>query len=294
MTEVRREQFEVVVAVAPGQSGGAVEDALSHSGFRFHSTEAGLEGLGLVAKIRPHSIVLVGFDSGVRDWVLNFVEGNEDAPTVIAVAEGDVLTDGGDWLYDVVRPDQVASVLPHRLERALRYRDMERLVGNRNESLGRFKAQIGMLSMVDVTTGLFNRRYFDKHLVESFAAARRYERPLTCLLVRIDNLGGLAEQYGAEPANDILDTIALALSSVIRQADTAARIDEDIFGFLLPETPEGGADRLVQRLLETFEGTEFPHNAVIQVSASHSQVKADHASGAQMLGEAVESLPAAV
>ena len=293
MDKLRREQFQVVVAKSEGDSVEEVEAILSEAGFSFQTTEAGLAGIAVVAEAKPNAIVLLGFSDETKSWVLNFVEDNPTAPAVLVIAQEDVLSHAPGWLYDAVAPEKAGLALAHRLDRALLYSDMVRLSDSRSEKLGLSRAQIGMLSMVDVVTGLFNRRYFEKHLAESFATAKRYERVLTCLLVRIDNFPSLLEVYGPERSNDVLDTIALALSTVIRQADTAARIDDDMFGFLLPETPEEGATRLVQRLEERFDRTEYPHNADVHVSASHSQISDEHLSGDDLLDEALESFPQA-
>ena len=291
MDKLRREQFQVVVAKSEERSVEDVEAVLSEAGFSFQTAAVGLEGIAVVAEAKPNAIVLLGFSDEAKSWVLNFVEDNPTAPAVLAIESEDVLSHAPGWLYDAVAPERISVALPHRLDRALLYSDMVRLSDSRSEKLGLSRAQIGMLSMVDVVTGLFNRRYFEKHLAESFATAKRYDRELTCLLVRIDNFSSLVSAYGMERSNDVLDTIALALSTVIRQADTAARIDDDMFGFLLPETPEEGATRLVQRLEERFERTEYPHKADVHVSASHSQVNDEHLSGDDLLEEALENLP---
>jgi len=264
---------------------------LEASGYSFEVTSAGLEGLSVVGKIKPNAIVMVGFDEKARDWVLNFIEGNPTPPTVVAVAEADVLADAPEWLYDVARPGELDDALPHRLDRALDYSDMVRLSDARSEKLGLSRAQIGLLSMVDVVTGLFNRRYFDKHLEESFAAAKRYDRTLALLVVRIVNLGELQERFGDERTNDVLDTIALTFSQVIRLADTAARIDDNLFGFLLPETPAEGAKRLVERLNERFATADYPHDAKVVVTAAHASQAAAHDGPKALLDEALSNLP---
>ena len=90
----------------------------------------------------------------------------------------------------------------------------------------------------------------------------------------------------------MLDTIALALSTVIRQADIAARIQSDVFGFLLPETTEEGAQRLIQRLIARFKQTDFPHNSRVGVEASYSEMSEEHQEGDALLTEAMARLPA--
>lgn len=290
MDQGRREQFQVVVATSQDESSAEVEATLAASGYSFEVTTVGLEGLSVVGKLKPNAIVMVGFGEKARDWVLNFIEGNPTPPTIVAVAGAGVLGNAPDWLYDVAHPEELGAALPHRLDRALDYSDMVRLSDARSEKLGLSKAQIGLLSMVDVVTGLFNRRYFDKHLEESFAAAKRYDRTLALLVVRIENLHELQERFGDERTNDVLDTIALTFSQVIRLADTAARIDNNLFGFLLPETPAEGAIRLVERLNERFANANYPHDAEVVVTAAHASVSAEQDGHRALLDEALSNL----
>jgi diguanylate cyclase (GGDEF)-like protein len=288
---LRPDQCEVVIATAAGEAPSQIEGVLAEADFVCSTVEIGLEGLGKVAKIKPVAIVAVGLDKSMLDWLLNFVDGNPDAPVVVAVAEPEALIGAPGWLYDVVAPGEVASALVHRLSRALTYDDMRRLSAQRAEKLGLSGAQLRMVSMIDVVTGLFNRRYFRKHLRESYAGARRYERPLTLLLMRIESYRELLHARGTEGTNDILDSIALAISTVIREADIAARLDEDVFGFLLPETTQEGASSLVKRLMARFNTAKLPHDVDVTMVHSFAQLEPEHQDGGALLDAALAKLP---
>lgn len=290
MNVTSNEHFEIVLAAAGDTDTSLIERVLGAAGYRLHRVTPDLAGLTAAAGVKPSGIVLVGLSSAASEWVLNFVEENPTPPGIVAVAESDVLAESPEWLYDVVGPDEVRSALAYRLGLALRFADMKRLAAIRTEKLGLSRTQIQMISMVDVVTGLFNRRYFEKKLAESFAGSKRYDRPLTCLVVRLENLVELQRTLGTERSNDVLDTVAEAFASVIRKADTAARIDDDLFAFLLPETPEEGAKRLVERLLERFDTTEYPHGADVHIQAGVASVHADQAVPHDLLDEALAGL----
>ena len=288
---VRPDQCDIVIASVDGQIPSPIESTLTVAGFVCFTAKVGLEGLSEVAKIKPCAIVTVGLADSIKDWLLNFVDGNPDAPIIVAVEEVAALSGAPDWLYDVVEPGEVAGALVHRLLRALSFDDMRRLSAQRAEKLGLSGAQLRMVSMIDVVTGLFNRRYFRKHLRESFAGARRYQRPLTLLLLRIESFRELLNAWGTEGTNDVLDSVALAITTVIREADIAARLDEDVFGFLLPETTEEGASSLVQRLMARFKTARFPHNSDIEMVYAYAQLEADHNDGSDLLDATLLKLP---
>ncbi|MBN1946490.1 MAG: GGDEF domain-containing protein [Bradymonadales bacterium] len=285
------DQFHIALAGEGGKAADQVEALLAEAGYRCTRMALDLEGLRQVAQIKPSAILLFDCSAEQENWLLNLVEGNPNAPVVLALCDTSKLLSAPEWLYDVVPPTEIGSALLHRLNRALIFSDMRALTAEQTEKLGLSRAQIGMLSMIDVVTGLFNRRYFNKHLAESFAASTRYGRPLTVMLVRVDNQSELVANLGQELANDVLDTLANTMASIIRRADTAARIDEDLFGFLLPETPRQGASLLVKRLIGRLERTAFPYDAEVVVSTSAVEVSPSHQQPGAVLEEALASLP---
>lgn len=291
MERVRPQEIDVVVATRPGDDEVPVTSVLERAGFRCHTVSADLSGLSRMSDIRPKAIVVMSLEDSTRDWVLNFVDGNPEAPAVVAVGGASLLGDAPEWLYDVVGPDELGDALDHRLKQAVSFQDMRRLAAASAEELGRSGAHIRMVSMIDVVTGLFNRRYFKKHLRESYAGARRYQRPLTCLLVRIEGLSALVDELGQERTNDILDSVALAITTVIRESDIAARIDDDLFGFLLPETTAEGANGLLQRLLTRLKTAQYPHGDDIRVTYSHAELLDSHPDGQALLDAALAALP---
>jgi diguanylate cyclase (GGDEF)-like protein len=291
MEAVRPEEIDVVVAARPeDEQGSTVVERLEEAGFMCHRIVYGLEGLTRVATIRPQAIVVLGLDEAARDWLLNFVDENEEAPAVIAVGERALLTDAPPWLYDVVTPQELDDALVHRLTRAVSFQDMRRLAGRSTEELGRSGTHIRMISMIDVVTGLFNRRYFKKHLRESYAGARRYQRPLTCLVLRVEGLRELIADRGQERTNDVLDSVAMAITTVIRESDIAARIDDDLFAFLLPETTAEGAAGLVQRLMTRLKTARLPYGADVSFSTAHAELKDHHPDGLALMNAVVAEL----
>lgn len=291
MQPLRADVSKIAVASTTGEDSLNVGAVLEQAGIGFDLVKTDLHGLSQVANAKPAAILLIGFEESSQDWVLNFVENNPEGPAILAVAQSMVLKNPPEWLYDVADPTDIANCLPHRIRRALRYRDMARLSAGGVEELGLSGAQLRMVSMVDVVTGLFNRRYFRKHLRESYAAARRYQRPLAVLVVRIENLSEYVEKLGEERSNDILDSVALALSSIIREADIAARIDDDLFGFLLPETNRDGARRLVDRLTERIMGVDHPHQVDVTVTSGFAELSDQHRGSDALLQAALDNLP---
>lgn len=87
----------------------------------------------------------------------------------------------------------------------------------------------------DALTGLFNRRGFDIGLDRELARVARHPRPLSLLLVDVDNLKTINDTAGHAAGDAALRTVAAALASVARRSDIVARLGGDEFAILTPE-----------------------------------------------------------
>ena len=68
-------------------------------------------------------------------------------------------------------------------------------------------------TVLDTTTGIWNRRYFDQRLEQEISEAKRYSRPLSLVFCDIDWFKKLNDQFGHQFADSVLEKIAQILSS---------------------------------------------------------------------------------
>ena len=110
-----------------------------------------------------------------------------------------------------------------------------------------FRGRDTGLARTDAMTGLLNRRAFEELLEIELARARAAGRPLSVVLGTLDGLPALDAAQG-QMAAMALEGLARDLNKWKRRSDHAARIDAGRIGLLLPETDEGGALILAERL----------------------------------------------
>ncbi len=117
------------------------------------------------------------------------------------------------------------------------------------------------ITLHDPLTGLFNRLHFDEMLdIECRRAVREFS-PLSLMLLRIDHFTPYAECYGVEKSEALLQEIAKMVSSTIgRPGDLIARLDDHLFGFILPSTNEQVV-QLAGRYCEMIREQGLPHEA---------------------------------
>ncbi len=113
-------------------------------------------------------------------------------------------------------------------------------------------------ALIDAITGLYSWHGISRRIGEIAAAAERYHRPLSCIVVA---LGAEAEQTEAEPPPAELTRIAEALRKSVRTSDVLARIGPNEFAIVAPDTPPDGAQVLARRLRSLSSPQDVPFRA---------------------------------
>ena len=118
----------------------------------------------------------------------------------------------------------------------------------------RQRREIERLSMTDALTGIPNRRSFDLRLSMEWAHAIREKKPITVMVIDLDNFKAYNDTYKHKQGDVMLKTVAdILLSAAKRAQDLAARIGGDEFAILLPNTELQPAIEIAQSLRERIE-----------------------------------------
>lgn len=115
--------------------------------------------------------------------------------------------------------------------------------------LGREEERLSRLAMLDELTGLPNTRLFDQRLNERVLSSRRTGRPLSLLLLDMDEFKKINDTFG-HPAGDMaLRRAATSIRASIRVSDVAARVGGEEFAVILPDTEPAEAAKVAGRVL---------------------------------------------
>ncbi len=126
-------------------------------------------------------------------------------------------------------------------------------------SLAEAHALIGALdelTTADPLTGLRNRRFLDRTLAYELVRRRRYERPLTLMLLDLDHFKRVNDTRGHDVGDDVLRAVGDTLRQILRRADLAARYGGEEFAVVFPETPAEGAVVVAERVRRTVQGLD--------------------------------------
>jgi diguanylate cyclase (GGDEF)-like protein/putative nucleotidyltransferase with HDIG domain len=110
------------------------------------------------------------------------------------------------------------------------------------------EARISAGARSDSLTGLLNRRAFEEQLELELERARRSGRPLTVVVGDLDGFAAVNECQGHAAGDAALQLVAGELVKWKRRIDHAGRIGGEEFAVLLPDTDEGGAFLVAERL----------------------------------------------
>jgi len=90
--------------------------------------------------------------------------------------------------------------------------------------------------LVDISTGLFGRHYFQKRLREEISRAERYNKIFSVLMMELDGFEDYINAVGYVQCDATLKRVADVLQSNMRKADPIARYSVKEFMLILPET----------------------------------------------------------
>lgn len=125
------------------------------------------------------------------------------------------------------------------------------------KALEQASERLERLVLQDGLTGIANRRCFDQRFRQEWARARRTGSPLSLLLIDIDHFKKLNDTYGHLTGDECLMQVAHLLQATLnRPGDLLARYGGEEFVALLPETDDGGALNVAERLQKSLSRSQ--------------------------------------
>lgn len=153
-----------------------------------------------------------------------------------------------------------------RLEHA---RALEALTAEVAPGLGNARrfGEAELRAVTDALTRVRNRRGYDEELDREVARARRTDRPLSLLLLDLDDFSDVNRRFDYPGGDRVLVEFAELLAHAARATDTVCRRGGEEFAILLSETTGDEARRFYDRLRDAVAATSFAHVGRLTFSA---------------------------
>jgi len=131
------------------------------------------------------------------------------------------------------------------------------LVGRVGQQLDEDQQRLRELADHDGLTGLFNHRMHYLRLKEEFARGARSGKPISLLLLDLDQFKQVNDRYGHLGGDQVLKTVSTLVVSTCRQMDLACRYGGEEITVILPETAADAAMLAAERLRKIIEAHAF-------------------------------------
>ena len=126
--------------------------------------------------------------------------------------------------------------------------NLQRDLAKKNAALEQLNCKIQHLVTIDDLTKVYNRRGFFELAQRELNQAKRYERPLSAIMIDIDFFKQVNDNYGHITGDIVLAEVAARCSQQLRNIDIFGRYGGEEFVALLPETELKNALLVAERL----------------------------------------------
>ena len=110
-------------------------------------------------------------------------------------------------------------------------------------------------NITDSLMGIYNRRFFDRRLVEEVSRCKRYDLPLSVLLIDIDFFKKINDKFGHPTGDSVLLNLGQLLVNSARNSDIVARYGGEEIAIMTPNTSSQVAEVLAERLRNLVENS---------------------------------------
>jgi two-component system cell cycle response regulator len=140
------------------------------------------------------------------------------------------------------------------------------------------------IGLTDALTGVYNRRYMDRRLVEEVARARRQAYRVSCMYIDVDHFKQVNDTYGHQAGDDVLREVASRIKAELRMSDALGRFGGEEFVVLLIDADLESAGVVAQRIRASVANQLF-------LLAEGQGLSVSVSIGVAMLDETVSGLP---
>jgi diguanylate cyclase (GGDEF)-like protein len=149
------------------------------------------------------------------------------------------------------------------------------------------------LASIDSLTGLLNRRILFERFDNELERSRRYDMPLSVVLIDLDHFKVVNDKYGHAAGDAVLRKVGEIIRAGVRSIDIAGRYGGEELCVVLPETQIEGARTFAESLRKRIEAAIIVvdgHNLCVTASIGVATFRADRSEVHSMLGAADEAM----
>jgi diguanylate cyclase (GGDEF)-like protein len=229
-------------------------ELLAMNGFKVIETGTGTEALRILQDQSVDLVISDLFMPGVDGIALTKAMHEKSITTPVIVMTGfasietaveSMKAGASDYINKPFNLEHIKIVINRTLET------------KRLQQLAQQKEYYENLSNIDALTELHNYRYFNQVLQLEIERQKRYRRPLSLMMLDIDDFKLCNDTFGHLVGDVVLKQIAALIKKMTRGCDYTARYGGEEFAIILPETTKQEAVIVAERIRSAVEEFSF-------------------------------------
>jgi len=149
-------------------------------------------------------------------------------------------------------------------------------------------AKLKETSFKDEVTGLYNRRFFSLRLEEEISRFRRFNHPVSVVVLDLDGFKSVNDEFGHAVGDETLRDVGQILMKHSRGINVVSRYGGDEFAVLLVETSKSGARLYADRIRQVVATFPYSHGKRVTASFGVASLPDDEASTSEELFRAAD------
>jgi len=249
-----KKNLTILIVDDDAQARDTIGELLELDGYNVTTAQSGMAALEILAH--------ASFDIIISDLLMNSMDGIEltkniktlgiDIPIIVMTgfatierAVESMKAGASDFINKPFNKNQIKLIIEKTIEK------------RRLQELADEREFYKKLSRSDELTDLANYRCFKDVLEKEFERAERYKRPLSLLMIDIDDFKTCNDSYGHLTGDIVLKQISVLIKKNIRGCDLAARYGGEEFTVILPETAEDETIVVAERIRDSVAQYKF-------------------------------------
>ncbi len=127
------------------------------------------------------------------------------------------------------------------------------------------RAEMREVAGRDELTELQNRRFFYERMHEEMQTAERLKKPLSILMLDVDDLKLINDEFGHQVGDQVLRSLGRVLNREVGEKNVTARIGGDEFAVILPGADRKEADKIAWRIWDELAKTPVKETATASI-----------------------------
>ena len=122
--------------------------------------------------------------------------------------------------------------------------------------------EVKQLAITDVLTSLYNRRHTMERLEDEIEKSKRYENPLSVMMIDVDYFKRINDEFGHLSGDVVLKKISESITKTLRDFDIVGRFGGEEFLVILPNTSIDDAYAAAERIRKNVESLKLSKNDI--------------------------------